>query len=65
MKYFFEIENWQKCCACISLRKQCFHHIHVPYAPGYMPSPIDSLVITLTLKDKYRFNQARLLFYRL
>jgi hypothetical protein len=33
MKYFFEIENWQKYFGCISIGKQCFHHIHVPYAP--------------------------------
>jgi hypothetical protein len=33
LKYFFEIENWQKCFGCISIGKQCCHHIHVPYAP--------------------------------
>jgi hypothetical protein len=30
LKYFFQIENLQKCFGCISVRKQCFHHNHVP-----------------------------------
>jgi hypothetical protein len=30
MKYFIEIENWQKCFGCISIGRQCFHHIVYP-----------------------------------
>jgi hypothetical protein len=44
MKYFFEIENWQKYFGfifkqgSILSRKQCFHHIHAPYAPDRLPT---------------------------
>jgi hypothetical protein len=27
--------NLQKYVGCTSIEKQCFHHIHVPYAPDY------------------------------
>jgi hypothetical protein len=49
MKYFFEIENWQKGFGCISIGKQCFHHIHVPYTPGYWAVPKANLDV---LTDK-------------
>jgi hypothetical protein len=43
LKYETFFGNLQKYIGCISIGKQCFHHIHVPYAPAY--SAVSSLKV--------------------